>query len=483
MLPKYPEKKTNREKWHFWIPSGSITGRLITFYVVSIIGILAVALFFLFQDITRNLEAQDYHFMINKIEVARSELKSATDPRKQLDEEVVLESRAMQFARYYTRIEHKNDSTVIESPEFANIFKSAPFPKPVDIHQLPKDGIRWNASNGKWYLMMSAWAEDHQEHNRTYLIHIALDISHEHAVIGEYKKEMIFVLVAGFFFATILGIIITRKGLEPLHDITKVIQTVSSNRLHERIGNQEWPDELVVLSKSFDNMLIRLEESFNRLRQFSADLAHELRTPIHNIMGETEVALSRVRSADDYRGVLESNMEEYRRLVTMIEQLLFLARADRTELHIEKKEFEAGNEIERIVNIYEPLCEEKNISVKLSGQGRVNADPVLFQRAVNNLLSNAVRYTPESGSISINIEPHSNVTDLIVSDTGSGIPAEHLSKIFDRFYRVDEARSDGQDGSGLGLSIVKTIMDLHDGKVLINSAFAKGTIVTLRFPN
>ena len=165
---------------------------------------------------------------------------------------------------------------------------------------------------------MSAWAEDYQKHDRTYLIHIALDISHEHAVIGEYRKEMILVLITGFFFAAVLGVIITRKGLQPLHDITKMIQNVSSNRLHERIGNQEWPDELMVLSNSFDDMLLRLEESFNRLRQFSADLAHELRTPIHNIMGETEVALSRIRTADDYRKVLESNMEDYHRLMVMI---------------------------------------------------------------------------------------------------------------------------------------------------------------------
>ncbi len=483
MLPKMSEEKSNVKKWSRFFPSKSITGRLIAFYVVSITGILAIALFLLFHDITQNLEAQDYHFLINKIEVARSELKSAADPREQLDEEVVLESRAMQFARYYTRIEHRNFSTVIESSEFAKIFKSAPFPTPVDIDQVPKAGVRWNAPNGKWYLLMSAWAEDHQQHNRTYVIRIALDVSHEHVVIGEYKKEMILVLLGGFFFATILGTVITRKGLEPLHDIAKVIKTVSSNRLHERIGTHEWPDELVVLSKSFDNMLFRLEDSFNRLRQFSADLAHELRTPIHNVMGQTEVALSRIRSADDYRGVLESNMEEYRRLMTMIEQLLFLARADRTELHIMKKKFEVRKEMERVVTIYEPLYEEKNIRLRLSGDGLLNADPVLFQRAVNNLLSNAVRYTPEFGSITLIAESYSDYTDLIVSDTGNGIPTEQIAKVFDRFYRVDKARSDGRDGSGLGLSIVKTIMELHEGDVFISSEPDNGTKVTLRFPN
>ena len=162
---------------------------------------------------------------------------------------------------------------------------------------------------------------------------------------------------------------------------------------------------------------------------------------------------------------------------------MFLARADRTDIHIESKRFDVQDELERIIMIYEPLTEEKNITIRSDAEGPVYADPVLFQRVVNNILSNAIRYTPVSGFITIQKVTTVHYTDLSISDSGNGIPKQHLSHVFDRFYQVDSSRTKGHEGSGLGLSIVKTIMELHQGEVFISSEIGKGTKVTLRFPN
>ena len=452
-------------------------------YISSLFCILAITLFLLFRDVTQNLQSQDYRFLINKIEVARAILKNAGDPRNRLEEEVVLESDAMQFAKYYSRIANDKGHTVIQSMNFSQILKKSAFPEPVGVRAKPVKGIRWQAANGKWYLLVSALATDNRDGRNPYLIQIALDISYERALIDDYKRVMIIVLIAGFLLASLLGVIITRKGLKPLNEITRSIGNISSNRLHERIGSRPWPRELVVLAESFDGMLMRLEDSFRRLRQFSADLAHELRTPIHNLIGETEVALSRNRTADDYRRVLESNMEEYGRLVTMIESLLFLARADKTEISINKNRLNARESLESIVDFYKPLFEEHHITVDVEGEGWVYADPVLYRRVINNVVSNAVKFTPDHGSVDLVIHNRSDQTEIEIIDSGCGIAADDLTHIFDRFYRADRSRTGSKDGAGLGLSIVKAIMELHRGEVTITSEPGKGTRLSLYFPD
>jgi len=460
----------------------SITQRLMILYITSLVCILGVTLFLLFHDVKQNLQSQDYRFLVNKVQIARAILKDAGDPRNRLEEEVVVESDAMQFAKYYSRIADDKDHTVIQSMNFSHILKKSAFPGPVGVKAKPIKGVRWQAANGKWYLLVSALATDNRDGRNPYLIQIALDISYERALIDDYKRVMIIVLIAGFLLAGLLGVIITRKGLQPLNEITRAIGKISSNRLHERIGSKPWPEELVVLAESFDGMLTRLEDSFLRLRQFSADLAHELRTPIHNLIGETEVALGKNRTAGDYRRVLESNMEEYERLVTMIESLLFLARADKTEISIHKKNMDARESLVSIIDFYKPLCDESHLSIALEGDGQVSADPVLYRRVINNVISNAVKFTPDHGAINLIIRNQSDDTEIEINDSGCGIARDDLTHIFDRFYRADRSRTGSKDGSGLGLSIVKAIMKLHKGEVTITSEPGQGTRVLLRFP-
>jgi two-component system heavy metal sensor histidine kinase CusS len=227
-------------------------------------------------------------------------------------------------------------------------------------------------------------------------------------------------------------------------------------------------------------MLKRLDDSFTRLSQFSADLAHELRTPVANMLGEAQVALTRERTAAEYRETLESTIAECERLSRIVDNLLFVARVDAAREPIARKRFDARAAVEKIAAFYQTIADDRHVMISCSGEAQLYADPDLFERAVGNLLDNALRFTPENGSIQITLSEHDADFEVAVSDSGCGIAPEHLPRVFDRFYRAESSR--GSDGAGLGLALVKSIVDLHGGSATIQSQVGHGTTVTLRFP-
>ena len=288
------------------------------------------------------------------------------------------------------------------------------------------------------------------------------------------------VLLGGIFASTLIAITVTKRGLRPLSAMTRSLMRVGPKRLHERVPPADWPRELQPVAIAFDDMLDRLEDSFTRLSQFSADLAHELRTPLANIRGEAEVALTRPRSPNEYEAVIESSVAECARLSGIIDNLLFLARAEAAESKVQRSLFDGRSAIERIAAYNEAIAEERQLTITCQGEGEVYADPILFGRAVSNLVDNAVRFTPDGGQIAIVLTANAQGAEVVVSDTGCGIPAAHISRIFDRFYRVDPSRS--TEGTGLGLALVKSIADLHAGSISVESEVGRGTAVTIRFP-
>jgi len=227
-------------------------------------------------------------------------------------------------------------------------------------------------------------------------------------------------------------------------------------------------------------MLKRLDDSFTRLSQFSADLAHELRTPIANMIGEAQVALTRDRTAAEYRDTIESTVGECERLSRIVDNLLFVARVDAAREPIARKRFDARAAVQKIAAFYQTLADDHHVTISCSGDGQIYADPDLFERALGNLLDNALRFTPENGSIQILLSKRDADFEITVRDNGCGIAPEHLPRVFDRFYRADSSR--GSDGAGLGLALVKSIVDLHGGSAKIESEIGRGTIVTLTFP-
>jgi two-component system heavy metal sensor histidine kinase CusS len=263
--------------------------------------------------------------------------------------------------------------------------------------------------------------------------------------------------------------------------MTRSLERIGPTHLNERVAPGSWPRELQPLAVAFDDMLARLEASFTRLSQFSADLAHELRTPIANILGEAQVTLTRERSPEEYREVIESTIAECERLSGIVDNLLFVARVDADRESIERKEFDGRAAVEKIAAFYRTIAEDRHIAINCTGEGEIYGDPVLFGRAVSNLVDNALRFTPDGGTIQISITVKTAHSEVTVSDNGCGIAPEHLPRVFDRFYRVDSSRS--SDGAGLGLALVKSIVDLHGGSAKIESEANRGTTGTVTFPN
>jgi two-component system heavy metal sensor histidine kinase CusS len=265
----------------------------------------------------------------------------------------------------------------------------------------------------------------------------------------------------------VLGWIAVRRGLAPLQAIKREAAGITAHRLNARLPTDSIPTELADLAETLNEMFARLESSFQRLSDFSSDLAHELRTPVSNLLTQTQVTLSKARTADEYRDVLASNVEEFERLSRMIADMLFLAKSENDLIIPNREPVDLALEVEGLLEYYGVLAEEKQITLGCTGSGVVWGDRLMIRRAISNLLSNAVRHTPDGGRVTVRMDDSDQrVAKLVVENTGDTIPAEHMGRLFDRFYRVDTSRQYLGEGAGLGLAITRSIARAHDGEIL-----------------
>lgn len=460
----------------------SIARRLTLLYVASTAALLLLAEGFLYWSLDRNLHAMRNALLASKIEVLRLILREQPDKADVLASEVEHEAAASPLLKYYIRILNKQGRVLLESSGMKDLLPLSLFPAPAGATD-PPNSIERELSPHRFFVLLSAQAMVGAADGEKRTLQIAHDISASNALLVDYRRKLLIVLGLGLVFAGGTGVWIARKGMRPLVEIAKIAQHITASHLDERIAGSRWPAELAELAVVLDAMLDRLKDSFTRLSQFSDDLAHELRTPINNLRGEAEVALTRSRTPEEYQQILASSLEEYDRLSRMIDGLLFLARADNPKAAVERVRFDARKEIEAVIEFYGALAEERGVNVTCEGMGQLNGVPALFQRAVSNLLANAIQHTPAQGSIRIAVRPlDDQALELSVRDTGGGIAPEHLQKIFDRFYRVAPSRSETPAGTGLGLAIVQSIMRLHAGAVRVQSVLGQGTTITLKFP-
>ncbi len=453
----------------------SITFRLTFLYILSASVILCSIGWYLHQSLAMTLEQDNRQFLLQEIQLLRFVLQEQPPNLERLADEQ-REGISVPAGRYYSRILDETGHSLIETPGMESLPTARQFPEPSEPPEM--NGVVQSIPDGRTFMLMTAWNGATPKQT----IHIALDISHEATLLAQYQGNLIGALVLGLLFSTVAAIFIARRGLSPLAEMAQHVEGITATQLHEQLDPASWPKELCALASAFNAMLRRLAKSFAQLTQFSADLAHELRTPINNLMGATEVGLAKSRNADEYREILESNLEEYGRLSRTVETLLFLARAENTEIPLRKTRLDGRAELEAVCSYHEALAEGKDIRLTCQGHGFLNADGQQFKRVLSNLLLNAIQHTPNGGQICLSLRPAEDESaEVSVQDTGYGIATEHLPKLFDRFYRVDPARS--EEGTGLGLAIVKSIMDLHGGSVVIHSAPGAGTVVTLHFPS
>lgn len=317
--------------------------------------------------------------------------------------------------------------------------------------------------------------------------HLRLVVAHDDeeriGILRAYRSDLLWTALVGAVITALLGYGIARRAMRPVKSIASTAGAITASQLNERLRVEDAPPELEQMVRAFNGMLDRLEDSFLRLSQFSSDIAHDLRTPLSNLMVETQVALGRQRSSAEYEALLASNIEELERLSRMVEEMLFLARVDNPTTVIERGRVDLNSMLDKVVEFYRPVVQERNLSIEFEGEAVVTGDKALLQRVIHNLISNAVRYASPGGVIEARIfRAETRWVELSVTNTGPGIAKEHLSRVFDRFYRADGARQKSEDGTGLGLAIVKSIVQLHGGEIRVASEVNKTTTFTVRLP-
>jgi signal transduction histidine kinase len=300
--------------------------------------------------------------------------------------------------------------------------------------------------------------------------------------VDDYYSEMLGFLPVVFIVILISGILFIRYALRPINRITAAANKITINNMHERLPELKAKDELSRLTETLNAMLDRLEVSFNEVKRFTSDASHELKTPLTILRGELELALNADEEKQDFIMTIASSLDEVIRLTNVVESLLELSRADlgRVKLNLAKKSL--SRLIADIAEDAAILAEEKDLSVYAKIEPDVNFifDPVRIHQAVINITDNAIKYNKKNGSINIGMWTVDDNVYIRISDTGYGMQEDKLEHIFDRFYRVEESRT--EQGAGLGLSIVKWIVDAHEGKITVHSKFNEGTEFEIRLP-
>jgi two-component system heavy metal sensor histidine kinase CusS len=314
------------------------------------------------------------------------------------------------------------------------------------------------------------------------VVAVATHMGHHQTYMQSFLQTLWFFVAGAALLTGVLGWAVVRRALAPLRAMRAQTQGVTAQRLSLRLPVQAIPQELAELAQSLNEMLARLEEAFLRLSDFSSDIAHELRTPVSNLMTQTQVALSRARTADEYRSILESNAEEFERMARMISDMLLLAKAENGLVVPSRAIFQLADEVQALFDYYEAVAEEKGLTLLVQGEAQVSADRLMLRRALGNLLSNAVRHAKPGSVVRVMISAGDGHISIGTENTGETIAAEYLERVFDRFFRVDPSRQRSSVGTGLGLAITKSIVVAHGGSIKAESD-GDATRFTITLPN
>lgn len=460
----------------------SLTQRLTLLFAGVTALVFAATGFYLYEALARQLQIRNDAELIGKLHQLRhlvSEVHDTAairaDPHRFQDVTIGAEGLGL-------RLLDRVGEVVVAVGEVPTV----PLPASVPAAGIPTaDAIHgWQIGDGGHGRMLAAWARlGANGEGPPVLLVLARESPERMALMRNYRTKLLVALGSGVAVMALLGFAVVRRGLAPLDRVTAAASNITPSQLDRRLDIAKAPTEIAELARAFNHMLDRLQEGYERLSQFSADLAHDLRTPITNLMVASQVMLSRSRSVEEYQSLLASNIEEYERLARMAEHMLFLARADNEQIALRPEDLDMERELQRIAEYFEGVAEEAGVILAMNASGKLNADPVLLNRALSNLIANAIRYTPRGATIRVTAQPRQGGEyGIEVANPGPVIAPEHLSRLFDRFYRVDSARAGSEAASGMGLAIVKAVMMLHEGSVNAESGKHGETVFTLKFP-
>jgi heavy metal sensor kinase len=340
-------------------------------------------------------------------------------------------------------------------------------------------------SNGERFLIRSGvvYAEGH---GPPFYVAIGAPLGPNQRVVRDFTLMYLAIIPGALILGSFLGWIMAGRALTPVKDVAQAAQRISGSNLSLRIPTRQAGDELDYLILTFNRMIERLESQFNQIKQFSTDVSHELRTPITGIRGQLEVALFTAKTTEQYREAMFNALQDIDRLSQIVRALLLLSQAESGQLVLQKSRLDLCTVVHDLVDQFQIPAEEAGVRLTASLPEECDAevDRVQIERLITNLLSNALKFTPRGGQVRVLLRTAPDQVELIVEDTGSGIPTESLPHIFDRFYRVPGSGSapSPEQGLGLGLSFVAWIVKAHAGKIEVDSTPGKGTSFTVKLP-
>jgi two-component system heavy metal sensor histidine kinase CusS len=373
------------------------------------------------------------------------------DPRMRLDDEL---SRQADLT---LRIKDSNGTQ----------WHGSPIPAPPELPERPGLSTLRDADNDYRVLNALLYPDRTDSPQLTLLLNIT---HHQHFL--QRMQRLIWLTVGLSALATaLLGAWAARRGLRPLRRMGAIASSVSARSLNARLPEEHMPVELAELARSINDMLGRLDDAFQRLSAFSADIAHELRTPLSNLLTHTQVTLTRERSLEDYREALHGNLEELQWMAQLINDMLYLAKADHGLLALHREPLQLAEEVDILLDFFAPLAEDFNVRLGRDGESLIEGDRNMLRRALSNLLDNALRFTPSGGEVRVRIVDVGQGVSVCVENNGEGVPADLLPRLFDRFYRADPSRQEGSsEHAGLGLAITRSIIHAHGGDIRCESA-------------
>jgi two-component system heavy metal sensor histidine kinase CusS len=455
----------------------SVTSRLALLFALLAFVVLAIVGYVLYRNLEAQLMVRDDAALVTRVDQIRT-LMQDVDVRNLINEKPHLFANMLGNTESLLVLRFPGEAPLIEvNPGRTAVPEVMPVPAATP---LSLDAVHHKTeNNGTPFIFVAANAQA-AAGRELQIISGRLMTERTH-MLRDYRNQILLFASGAAVLAALVAYALARGGMRPLRRLAEQTSSIGIGSLATRIDADDAPRELEALIRALNGMLDRLERGFTQLSQVSADMAHDLRTPIGNLLGQTEVGLSQRRDLAYYQRLLGSNFEELQRLSKMIDNMLFLARAEHADHAIERKVLALDDEFERMAEYFEGPADERGIRLKFQGSGTVYADPLLLRRALANLLANAVRYAEEDSEVLTVAEQGAEGTTVYVENRGPTIAPAQLERLFDRFYRADPSRHRSSESSGLGLSIVRSIMSLHRGTW---QATSEGGVTrfTLRFP-
>lgn len=434
----------------------AISFRIAIIFSLSTVIILMIMGLVIHQLVMHHFETQD-----------RTQLEGKIQLLENLLEQNPANSQKLNIYLKDALVGHHDLIVQIERPTGQIIFSSAPalIKAQTLIKSKHTPWLEWKIQNKTYRGIAYKKSFNRNSSIPTAQIIVGIDTSEHLHFLNDFRRQLLYIGIVGTICLMFLGWFAAWRGLRPVQKMAKVAEGISAQHLSERLEVDNTPTELKSLAVAFNDMLDRLETAVEKLSDFSSDLAHEIRTPINNLMTQTQVCLSRSRDINTYQEVLFSNLEEFERLARMISDMLFLAKAEHG-LHLPNlKQVDLVKEVSALFDFYDAIAAEKSISLEQKGYGVVNGDPSMLRRALSNLLSNAIKYGKTESVVRIKTQQNFDTTVFTIENESSPLTSEQLSRLFDRFYRTDASRQRVEEGTGLGLAITKSILDVHGATI------------------